>query len=98
MKNLLYATTMSERHQLRDEEGNLVLEKNGKSKIVKELRTVKDNGWYHLSQEYKNRRQIMGKIRDWETYLDDEREENIHQKVRKFKDNEDRTFKKRRKA
>lgn len=56
MKNLLYATTMSERHQLRDEEGNLVLEKNGKSKIVKELRTVKDNGWYHLSQEYKNRR------------------------------------------
>lgn len=40
----------------------------------------------------------MGKIRDWETYLDDEREENTHQKVRKFKDNEDRTFKKRRKA
>jgi hypothetical protein len=56
MKNLHYATTMFEKHPLRDEEGNLVLEKNGKPKIVKEIRTVKDNGWYHLSQEYKNRR------------------------------------------
>ena len=56
MKNLYYATTMFEKHPLRDEEGNLVLEKNGKLKIVKELRTVKDNGWYHFSQEYKNRR------------------------------------------
>ena len=56
MKNLHYATTMFEKHPLQDEEGNLVLEKNGKPKIVKEIRTVKDNGWYHLSQEYKNRR------------------------------------------
>ena len=56
MKNLYYATTMFEKHPLRDEEGNLVLEKNGKPKIVKEFRTVKDNGWCHLSQEYKNRR------------------------------------------
>ena len=55
MKKLNYATTMFEKHPLRDEEGNLVVEKNGKPKIVKELRTVKDNGWYHLSQEYKNR-------------------------------------------
>lgn len=40
----------------------------------------------------------MGKIRDWENYLDDDHEENVHQKIRKFKDNEDRTLKKRRKA
>jgi hypothetical protein len=55
MKNLLYATTMSEKHPLRDEEGNLVMDKNGKPKIVKTERTVKDNGRYHLSQEYKRK-------------------------------------------
>ena len=41
---------------------------------------------------------IMGKVRDWENYLDDDHEENVHQKIRKFKDNEDRSSKKRRKA
>lgn len=52
MKNLHYATTMFEKQVLRDEEGNPVMEKNGKPKMVKVLRTVKDNGWYHLSQAY----------------------------------------------
>ena len=56
MKNLHNATTMFEKQQLHDEEGNLVLEKNGKPKTVKVFRTVKDNGWYRLSQEYQNRR------------------------------------------
>lgn len=40
----------------------------------------------------------MGKIRDWETYLDDDRENTNHQKIKKFKDNEDKPSKKRRKA
>lgn len=56
MKNLVHATTMFEKHQLRDEEGNLVFEKSGKPKMVKVLRTVRDNGWVLLSQEYKNRK------------------------------------------
>lgn len=40
----------------------------------------------------------MGKIRDWETYLDDIHEENNHQKIKKFKDSENKPQKKRRKA
>lgn len=52
MKNLHYATTMFEKQALRDEEGNPVMEKNGKPKMIKVFRTVKDNGWYHLSQTY----------------------------------------------
>lgn len=39
----------------------------------------------------------MGKIRDWETYLEDDYEDRP-QKIRKFKDNEDKSFKKKRKA
>lgn len=46
---------MFEKQAARDEEGNPVMEKNGKPKIVKMFRTVKDNGWVHLSQEYKKR-------------------------------------------
>lgn len=56
MKNLVHAATMFEKHQLQDEEGNLVFEKSGKPKMVKVLRTVRDNGWVYLSQEYKNNR------------------------------------------
>ena len=40
----------------------------------------------------------MGKVRDWETYLDDTHEESNHQKIRKFKDSENKPQKKRRKA
>ena len=36
----------------------------------------------------------MGRIQDWEKYLDEDYEEKP-QKVRKFKDSEDRSYKKR---
>lgn len=54
MKHLSNATTMFEKHVLKDDEGNFITEKNGKPKMVKEPRSVKDNGWFRLSQEFKN--------------------------------------------
>ena len=44
---------MFEKQVLLDEEGNPVTEKNGKPKMVKVSRVVKDNGWSTLSQSYR---------------------------------------------
>ena len=51
---LINATMMFEKRQVLDEDNNVIMDKTGKPKVIRVGIAVRDNGWFLLSEQFKN--------------------------------------------